>query len=71
VAAFKGVCAEDSDVFDHLEPDDLGAQVWIVVRHVYPSPWGVFGQSLVGKRLKSGQETHPSPGFGVTARSGG
>jgi hypothetical protein len=66
VAAVKDVRAENSDVFD-----DLGAQVRILVRHVYPSPWGVFGQSPVGKRLKPGRETHPSPGFGVTARSGG
>ena len=66
VAAVEDVRAENSDVFY-----DFGAQVWIVVQHVYPLPRGVFGQSLVGKRLKSGEETHPSPGFGVTARSGG
>ena len=30
-----------------------------------PSPRGVFGQSLVGKRLKSGRETHPSPDLGL------
>jgi hypothetical protein len=34
VSAFKGVRAEDTDVFY-----DFGAQVWIVVRHLwYPLP---------------------------------
>jgi hypothetical protein len=37
VSAFKGVRAEDSDVLN-----DLGAQVWISVQHVYPLPLGCF-----------------------------
>src|SRR5271170_1565129 len=60
--------AKDSDVFDVWY--GLGAQVWILVRHFrIPPPPGVFGQSLVAKRLKNDMETHPSPGFGSTARS--
>ena len=67
MAAFEDMGAENSDVFD-----DLGAQIWIAVRHLwYPSPSRVFGQSLVGKRLKSGKRLTLAPDFGVTARSGG
>jgi hypothetical protein len=35
VAAFEGVRAEDSDVFDYFSADDLGAQIWIAVRHLW------------------------------------
>ena len=37
MSAFEEVGAEDADVLY-----DLGAQVWIVVRHVYPLPLGCF-----------------------------
>lgn len=37
VSAFEGVRAENSDVFD-----DFGAQIRILVRHVYPLPLGCF-----------------------------
>ena len=60
MAAVKDVGAEDSDVFMTSE---RRFGFWCDM--CTPSPWGVFGQSLVGKRLKPGQETHPSPDLGL------